>query len=315
MFDIFNNKRFKIYPVLIILFATISLSIMESNAVDCNNATDLSKRIQSRRRRYLVFPEGSSLQLGTYKSKSHSALICTSNRCIYRYIHFEIFGYLIKVVVQYFPKKKKIEKKWNNKFNIPHLALLLSTVYDLVISIPDYTNYVVTGVTTALAWGLPYKPTYPEVELQDQYEQGRLPILNRRHYDTNTTNNNNNYVDNSDRMESITPKFSAMVDGGGGAAMESNVMEMNRTRQQQHLLNSFRRLYEMYSNRRRHDNFENVLDGRPNVYYNLNAYEAFGKYLIETYFRPWQEMDAMATAATTATTVKQPYVRFCSFQC
>lgn len=186
----------------------------------------------------------------------------------------------------------------------------------MVISIPDYNNYVVTGVTTALAWGLPYKPTYAEAELQDQYEQGHLPILNRRHYDTNTTNNNdNNYVDNSASTESITPNMSAMVDGGGGHG--GAAMEMNTTRQQQqhHLLNSFRQLYEMYSNRRRHDNFENVIDGRPNVYYNLNAYEAFGRYLIETYFRPWQEVDAMATAATTiatATTVKkQPYVRFC----
>lgn len=144
---------------------------------------------------------------------------------------------------------------------------------------------MVTGITTALAWGLPYKPTYPETELQDQYEQGRLPLLNRRHYGTNIANAVNNYANNIDRMDPITTKISPTA---AAAAMESHLLEIHSTRQR--LLNSFRQLYDSYANRRRHGNFVNVLDSRPNEHYNSDAYEAFGKYLMETYFQPWQEL-------------------------
>lgn len=61
------------------------------------------------------------------------------------------------------------------------------SVYDSTITVPDYTLYVTTGVTCALAWGLPDKPTYPEWELMEKYENGSLPLLEYRQ-DKNVTN-------------------------------------------------------------------------------------------------------------------------------
>lgn len=36
------------------------------------------------------------------------------------------------------------------------------SVYEFGVTIPDYTMYLTTGITVALAWNLPDKPTYPE---------------------------------------------------------------------------------------------------------------------------------------------------------
>lgn len=49
--------------------------------------------------------------------------------------------------------------------------------------------YPITGVSLALAWGLPDKPTYPENDLMHLYEEGNLPLLENRK-DVNVTNNN-----------------------------------------------------------------------------------------------------------------------------
>lgn len=61
-------------------------------------------------------------------------------------------------------------------------------MYDSVVTIPDYTIYVVTGVTCALAWGLPDQPIYPEDDLMHRYEQGGLPGIQYRN-DVNVTEN------------------------------------------------------------------------------------------------------------------------------
>lgn len=45
---------------------------------------------------------------------------------------------------------------------------------------------VTTGVTAALAWGLPDKPVYPDEELMQKYEDGHLPLLENRN-DKNVT--------------------------------------------------------------------------------------------------------------------------------
>lgn len=51
--------------------------------------------------------------------------------------------------------------------------------------------YVVTGVTVALAWGLPFKPFYPDADLSEQYADGYLPLFPRN--DENITDSQ--YVD------------------------------------------------------------------------------------------------------------------------
>lgn len=53
------------------------------------------------------------------------------------------------------------------------------SVVDFGITLPDYTYYITTCVNYALAWALPDKPTYPQEELMEHYEMGRLPLLLR----------------------------------------------------------------------------------------------------------------------------------------
>lgn len=82
----------------------------------------------------------------------------------------------------------------------------------------DYTNLFIFGITCALAYELPSKPTYVDDELMDLYKNGSLPLLDRDDYnisDTNlvatddklktinkTTKNNNynNYYNNNNRI-------------------------------------------------------------------------------------------------------------------
>lgn len=68
-------------------------------------------------------------------------------------------------------------KEKENNF---YILLFLFLVYDSVVTIPDYTLYVVTGVTTALAWPLPSNPIYPDDEFH-RYELSE----NRRHDKSN----------------------------------------------------------------------------------------------------------------------------------
>lgn len=59
------------------------------------------------------------------------------------------------------------------------------------------------GITAAMAWELPSEPVYLDEELQESYQMGKLPLLNRndqnisdlKHTDSNSVNNNinNNY--------------------------------------------------------------------------------------------------------------------------
>lgn len=42
----------------------------------------------------------------------------------------------------------------------------------------DYDHYIILGMTAAMAWELPFEPVDLE-ELQEQYEEGHLPLLER----------------------------------------------------------------------------------------------------------------------------------------
>lgn len=50
-------------------------------------------------------------------------------------------------------------------------------VFDTVIPIVDHSIHLVIGITAAMAWELPFDPFYPEEELPEAYEEGRLPLL------------------------------------------------------------------------------------------------------------------------------------------
>lgn len=110
---------------------------------------ETSERKLSRKRRYLIFPMGSSLQLGNILT-----------------IH-NIYGQRLISLVLYFIQ-----------------------VYDSVLTIPDYSIYVLTGVTVALAWGLPDKPIYPETDFMEQHENERISSLQRN--DKNVTKSDGN---------------------------------------------------------------------------------------------------------------------------
>lgn len=112
------------------------------------NCSDEVMQKLSRKRRYLIFPTGSSFQLG--------------NEFLYSNMWF-----WFKFILFY-----------------PNL------VYDQIIPIVDNTNFLIFGVTTALAWELPDKPI-SKSQLMDIYENGTLPLLRRNDtvdtIDTTTT--------------------------------------------------------------------------------------------------------------------------------
>lgn len=55
------------------------------------------------------------------------------------------------------------------------------------IPIVDYSNILILGITTALAWELPDEPFYPDSELMEDYQEGRLPLLERSDNFTDAT--------------------------------------------------------------------------------------------------------------------------------
>lgn len=46
-----------------------------------------------------------------------------------------------------------------------------------MVAIVDHQSLLVVGLTSAMAWELPYDPFYPNEELPEAYEEGRLPLL------------------------------------------------------------------------------------------------------------------------------------------
>lgn len=165
------------------ILLTISLiCISEFNLFDAvvgdgADFTEKKEKILSRRRRYLIFPEGSSFQLGM--------------------------------------------KFAMNFYNL--ITFFSFSVYDGVYTVPDYTIYIVTGVTCALAWGLPSKPTYPDFELMEKYENGTLPLLLRRK-DENATD--------TDTKQTVHPQNS-------NTRRPANIELDHRT-----ILNLFRKFYD-----------------------------------------------------------------------
>lgn len=216
-------------------------------------------------------------------------------------------------------RKKNICNYYTSKCN----AIL---VYDSAVTIPDYTLLVVTGVTCALAWGLPFKPTYPEEELQEKYKMGQLPLLNRN--DKNITDTN--YTDDHRKRTNTS-----------SSAITATPNRINLT--QQHLLKLFQSFYENYPNHQNsfgynsgyannnirkvdsyyfgngknsqinstndrnwhtknslnhfYDRNYNAINSNhvsfvkhPNMVesFKRNPYAEFANYLTQTYFRPWQ---------------------------
>lgn len=125
-------QRLILFVALVQLFVTIIKGETDSAA---------STKILSRRRRYLVFPEGSSLQLGKE----------------------------VKLIRR--PKNITVHEKNEVHFYI-YVHKYIYLVYDEAIPIVDYTLLVVTGETLALAYELPHKPLYGDeiwrIDMEDE---------------------------------------------------------------------------------------------------------------------------------------------------
>lgn len=63
---------------------------------------------------------------------------------------------------------------------------MLLTVYDTYHPIVGYSNYLILGITAAMAWELPSSPVYYDEQLRDSYDMDESPQFHRN--DKNVTN-------------------------------------------------------------------------------------------------------------------------------
>lgn len=190
-------------------------------------------------------------------------------------------------------------------------------MYDSTITIPDYTLYVTTGITVALAYGLPDKATYPETELMEQYEGGRLPLLIRK--DENVTESNGNgeiQVPTTPTNHPSSMYSSYYRNGSTFANQIANYYKYLQRRKPDSYyfgnspLNSANYGKNEYFNANRNKYNQNNLKSSSYTSYNVRPpysatfdktkqNDAFTKYMSETYFKPWIETSFSQTKSTT----------------
>lgn len=198
-------------------------------------------------------------------------------------------------------------------------------VYDSVVTIPDYTIYVVTGVTCALSWGLPDQPIYPEDEYMHRYEDGGLPGIQYRN-DVNVTELASSTKPNNTTRPPST-KTTTKIDN----RTLMNLIRLFYTGAQRTTIPNVSAANVNYANNSE-SNYHwnilplanqantsriNVLNGlnKKNYYYthssaalpqlhavadylDRNANNAFKKYMADTYFKPWVDASWKMQAGT-----------------
>lgn len=120
--------------------------------------------VLSRRRRYLIFPDGSSLQLG----KCLLWLFFGRNKV-------QLYFLECKIIFQF---------------------LWVFLVYDQIIPIEDYTNLYILGVTVALAWELPDSPNLPGKTRTHNHSDRRKINVNQNHIKSEDHRRYYTYFDN-----------------------------------------------------------------------------------------------------------------------
>lgn len=234
-----RNKSFIVHLLLL----TISMqSLLALSTVDDRPVNKNSERNLSRKRRYLIFPVGSSIQMRN---------VLINSNCFACEIDFFVV--------------------------IP--------VYDQTITIPDYTLYVTTGVTVALAYGLPDKPTYPDEELREVYENGTLPLLLRR--------NDQNVTKHQDNAMNLT--MTNHYNGSDFANWMTNYYKyyiQNRKQNSYYFGNSplnpsnHKTYNQQYYSENRYYNKHNIIRPPYSASYDeSNQFDAFAKYMYDTYFK------------------------------
>lgn len=147
-----------------IIYLLLSVMVFCASTTQHTVQNGDSKSKLSRQRRYLIFPTGSSVQLGN--------------------VHDIKFNDL----------NKNASLILNSRFFSSVL------VYEFGVTIPDYTLYVTTGITVALAWNLPDKPAYPEHVHIERIENGSLvnqQIMIQNKNDTNSNASRLTYLNSS----------------------------------------------------------------------------------------------------------------------
>lgn len=200
-------------------------------------------------------------------------------------------------------------------------------VYDSTITIPDYTLYVTTGVTVAMAWGLPDKPTYPDHELMEPLlyrndknvtESNRIGEIKLTTASPNASPNktvyskhNYNAADIMNRLSFYYQYFQRRKPDSyyfGNSA--SKLTDSNRKSQCIGGNCAYNQNAYYYTN-----NKESTYKGGHKSSYNIRPpysasydrdkqYNAFVKYMNDTVFRPWIERKFTETTTMPSTTKK-----------
>lgn len=191
------------------------------------------------------------------------------------------------------------------------------------MTIPDYTLYVTTGITCALAWGLPTKPIYPDEELMQQYEKGRLPLIQYRK-DKNATNSNstgeinvpasnhtsnlqssnflNQFYKNGQLNKALWNYFNYLQRRRPDSYYFSNSSNSNYCN---HRTCSYNKYFNYnknyYTNQKPYTNIRPSVPYSPN-YDTTNQYAAFTRYMIDKYLKPTLNSYPNRKAASNPTT-------------
>lgn len=100
-----------------------------------------------------------------------------------------------------------------------------SVVFDEIICVVDYTNYLVLGITVALAWELPSKPPSEALEdILNKLEDGTIDVSR------NDTVSNITYVDDAQKAtqqtnnnnESYKPNYINLSHGSGSSSGQNS---------------------------------------------------------------------------------------------
>lgn len=180
--------------------------------------------------------------------------------CVFKFIFFSIF------------------RTWN-------------LVYDSTIPIPDYTLYVTTGVTCALAWGLPTTPAYPETDFAADGDDEPQAGYNDRH-DTNrtTTKITSSISNNASSIEHVLWKYFNFLQSRRPDSYyfqsPSNYSYCPGASC------SYDRNTNTYNYQNGNSIGSNYQIPYTSDYDRLQKYAAFTKYMTQNYFKPYMQYNA-----------------------
>lgn len=163
------------------------------------------------------------------------------------------------------------------------MTIFAGVAYDQDITIPDYENMLMAGVTAALAWPLPESPTYPDYE----YENDNIPLERRK--DTNTTSVSESSLHKSQQQQLNS---SGANDSIGTNELDETLWQLFNYLEQNRRPDSF------YFN----DNRKTAHIPYSSEYQPIGQYDPFTKYLIDSYLKPTLQTTSRQTVPTVAAT-------------